>query len=288
MFDIPDQSTEFVDFWNEILAEKFIAWRHILVDGLAHHSATVLPSLEVHEGDRIVDVACGFGDTAIALAQRAGSTGSVLGIDCCQAFLDLAEADAAATGVDNVEFVAADAQDYEFLEDYDFCFSRFGAMYFANPVVGFKVMRSALKPGGRMTAIVWRDLEENPWLYVPKQIILDYLPEPGADARTCGPGPFSMTNESVVRRQLEIAGYRDIEFERVDAPILVGADAAEAVRFQLAIGPAGEVFREAGDEAADQLDDISVAMTQELARYRTDEGIVMDSSSWRISARNPG
>src|SRR5699024_7947210 len=209
-----------------------------------HHSATVLPALEVHEGDRIVDIACGFGDTAIALAQSTGPTGNVLGIDCCQAFLDLAEADAAAAGVDNVEFVAADAQSFEFLPEYDFCFTRFGAMYFANPVMGFKVMRSALKPGGRMTAIVWRDLEDNPWLYLSKQIILDYLPEPGADARTCGPGPFSMANEAVVRRQLEIAGYSDIEFERVDAPILIGRDAEEAVRFQLAIGPAGEVFRE--------------------------------------------
>jgi hypothetical protein len=73
----------------------------------------------------------------------------------------------------------------------------------------------------------------------------------------------------------------------VDAPIVVGLTADEAVGFQLALGPAGEVFREAGDEAERRRDEIEEAMRAELSRYVTDEGIVMDSSSWKITARNP-
>ncbi len=92
----------------------------------------------------------------------------------------------------------------------------------------------------------------------------------------------------MVTRQLEIAGYDIIKFERVDAPILVGETAEDSIGFRLALGPAGEVYREAGEEAERQHDVIDRALKREIGRYRTDEGIVMGSSSWVISARNPG
>jgi SAM-dependent methyltransferase len=286
--EAPEAGNEFVDFWNEILAPKFIKYRHILVDGLTHHSAKIFPSLEVGEGDKVVDVGCGFGDTAIQLAQRVGPSGSVLGVDCCNAFLEMGRADAEAAGVKNVTFVEGDAQSYAFEPVHDFCFARFGTQFFENPVVGLKNMRASLRPGGVMTMIVWRAIDDNPWLGLPKEIVLQYLPPPGDDARTCGPGPFSMANQEMVTKQLEIAGYTGIEFERVDAPLVVGRSPEDAIGFQIALGPAGEVYREAGEEAERRQDEIAAALTAELSRYETPEGIVMESSSWKISARNPG
>ena len=287
MLDTPDANTEFVDFWNEVLVPKFIKYRHILVGGLTHHSAKVFPSLEVAEGDRVLDVGCGFGDTAIQLAKTVAPSGSVVGIDCCNAFLEIARRDAAAAGVDNVEFIEGDAQFHPFEPAYDFCFSRFGTQFFENPVTGLKNMRRALKPGGTMTMIVWRVIADNPWFGVPKDIVLDYLPPPGEDARSCGPGPFSMASQEMVTKQLEIAGYTDLRFERVDAPLMVGTTPDDAVGFQLALGPAGEVVREAGEAATRRHDEIQAALESELARHVTDEGVVMGSSSWKITARNP-
>jgi ubiquinone/menaquinone biosynthesis C-methylase UbiE len=287
MFDSQEETTEFVDFWNEVLVPKFTKYRHVLVGGLTHHSAKIFPSLEVREGDRAVDVGCGFGDTAIELAQRVGPGGSVLGIDCCEAFLDIARGDAAAAGVDNVEFVNADVQFYPFEGDFDFCFSRFGTQFFENPVAGLKSMRRSLKPGGTMTMIVWRGIEDNPWLGMAKDIVLRFLPPPGEDGRSCGPGPFSMASESLVTKQLEIAGYTGLKFERVDAPLMVGNSPDDAVGFQLALGPAGEVFREAGEEAEKQRSEITAALLSELSQYETGEGVVLPSSSWVITARNP-
>ncbi len=286
--EAPEAGNEFVDFWNEILAPKFIKYRHILVGGLTHHSAKVFPSLEVGEGDTVVDVGCGFGDTAIQLAQRVGPSGSVLGIDCCNTFLEMGRADAEAAEVTNVTFVEGDAQSYAFEPVHDFCFARFGTQFFENPVVGLKNMRTSLKAGGVMTMIVWRTIDDNPWLGLPKEIVLQYLPPPGEDARTCGPGPFSMANQEMVTKQLEIAGYTGIEFERVDAPLVVGRSPEDAIGFQIALGPAGEVYREAGEEAERRRDEITAALTAGLSRYETPEGIVMDSSSWKITARNPG
>ena len=285
--EAPADSTEFVDFWNEILFPKFTKYRHILVDGLTHHSAKIFPSLEVGKGDRVVDVGCGFGDTVIQFAQRVGPFGSVLGIDCCDGFLEFGREDAKAAGVGNVTFVEGDVQTYPFEPVHDFCFSRFGTQFFENPVAGLRNMRTSLKPGGVMTMIVWRAIDDNPWLGLPKEIVRRYLPPPGEDAKTCGPGPFSMADRDMVTKQLEVSGYTDIEFERVDAPLLVGRTPEDAVGFQIALGPAGEVYREAGDEAERRHDEIDAALKAELSKYETPEGIAMDSSSWKISARNP-
>jgi ubiquinone/menaquinone biosynthesis C-methylase UbiE len=284
----PAENTEFADFWNDVLVPKFIKYKHVLVGGLTHHSEKIFPSLNVKEGDRVVDVGCGFGDTAVLFARRVSPTGSVLAIDCCDGFLEFGRRDAKAAGVDDlIEFVEADAQSYPFEGDADFCFSRFGTQFFENPVAGLRSMRSSLKPGGEMVMIVWRTIDDNPWLGVPKQIVLQHLPPPGEDARTCGPGPFSMADQEMVSNQLEIAGYVDFQFERIDAPLVVGDTPDDAVGFQLALGPAGEVYREAGEEAERKHSDIEQAMKSALSKYETAEGIVMDSSSWKISARNP-
>ncbi len=280
-------SNEFVDFWNDILVPKFTKYRHILVGGLAHHSEKIFPTLEIAEGGRAVDMGCGFGDTAIQIAERVGPEGSVLGIDCCEAFLEFGRADAKAAGVTNVTFVQGDVQNYPFEPVHDFCFSRFGTQFFENPVAGLRSMRTSLKPGGIMTMIVWRTVDDNPWLGMPKQVILEHLPPPGEDARSCGPGPFSMADQEMVTKQLEIAGYDDIRFERVDAPLMVGNSLDDAVDFQLAIGPAGEVYREAGEEAQAKHDEIIAALKSELGKHETDKGVVMESSSWKIRARNP-
>lgn len=282
------ESTEYVDFWNDILVPKFVRWKHIIVDGLSHHSAVVFPRLEVPLGCRVVDVGCGFGDTAIELAKRVGPEGDVLGIDCCGAFLDFGRKDAAAQGLGNVRFLEADVQTYPFAGDFDLCFSRFGTQFFENPVVALKNMRRSLRPGGRMVMIVWRSLADNEAFRLPKEVVARFLPPPGEDARTCGPGPFSMADSDVVRKQLDIAGYVDVGFERIDALLRAGETAEEAVAFQMDLGPAGEMVRAAGDLAERRRPEIEAALTEELARHRTAEGIMLDTSSWMVSARNPG
>lgn len=288
------EDTEFVRFWNEVLAPKFTRFRHVLVGGLSYHSEAVFPKLPVKAGDRVLDVGCGWGDTAMKLARIVGSEGEVVGIDCCDAFLadaqaDLAKTDLAKTDLTNVTFMRGDAEVALPEGEFDFVFSRFGTMFFANPVAGLRNMRRALHPGGRMVHIVWREPADNPWLSMAKDIVLQYLPAPGEDARTCGPGPFSMADEATVRLMMESAGYTDIAFERVDAPVRVGDNVQDAISFQLAIGPAGEVFREAGDLAEQKRPEIEAALTEAIERQVRDaDGIVMDSSSWVISARNPG
>jgi SAM-dependent methyltransferase len=241
----------------------------------------------VHPGDKVVDAGCGFGDTAIQLARLVGPTGSVLAIDCCDGFLQYGRQDAKAGGIETITFLEADVQTYPFKPIHDFCFSRFGTQFFENPVAGLRNMRASLKPGGTMTMIVWRGIGDNPWLGSAKQVVLEYLPPPGGNAQTCGPGPFSMADPGVVTKQLEIAGYNDVRFEQIDAQVFVGKDVDDAVAFQLAIGPAGEVYREAGKLGEQRHDEIAQALKTELTKYQRPNGVIMDSSSWKVTAKNP-
>ncbi|GMG83775.1 class I SAM-dependent methyltransferase [Paralimibaculum aggregatum] len=280
------EQTEFVRFWNEILVPKFVTYKHVLVGGLSRHSDAILPGLDVVPGMRVLDAGCGFGDTACWLAEQVGPSGEVVGIDCCDGFLDYGRREAAARGLGNIVFAEADVESHPFEGDFDMVFSRFGTMFFSNPVAALRNMRRALKPGGKLTHIVWRNRADNPWLSAARDVVLRHLPPPGEDAQTCGPGPFSMADQETVTGQMHAAGYSEIVFERVDAMVRMGDDIEDAIGFQIALGPAGEVYREAGDLALAKEAEIKADLAALLRPHVTSDGIWMGSSSWVISARN--
>lgn len=283
----PAPNDAYTTFWNDVLVPKFERFRNIMMIGMSLHSAVPLGRLALAPGARAVDVGCGWGDTALDLARKVGPDGEVLALDCCDAFLAKGRADAKAAGLDNVRFVVADVETYPFAPGFDFAFSRFGTMFFANPVAAMRNVRRALKPGGTFMFIAWRTIDENPFLGMPKEVVARYLPPPGENAQTCGPGPFSMANPDTVAAQLRAAGFEMLGHERVDGEVMVGADLAQAVAFQLALGPAGEIVREAGPIAEKRREEIDAALRAALAPYARDDGIRMMSSSWTYTARNP-
>jgi SAM-dependent methyltransferase len=190
-----------------------------------------------------------------------------------------------------VRFELGDAQVHPLpAAHFDLVYSRFGVMFFESAVRALRNAHGALRPGGRLCLVVWRSLSDNPAWNLGKQVVRQFLPEPEALAATCGPGPFSMAHAETTRAMLGAAGFGDVErFERIDADICVGRDLAEAVDYQLLVGPSGELVREAGELGQRRLLEIRRALHAALAPHvRADGGVYLPSSTWAIVARKAG
>ena len=145
MAEAASPNAEAIGVWNEILAPKFTRFRRVMVDGFSVHSRRALELHPVHPGERVLDVGCGFGETTIELAR---ATGSALGIDCCEPFLEVGRTDAARAGVGGAAFQNADGQTAAFERPFDVCFARFGTMFFTNPAAAMANLRRAMHPPG--------------------------------------------------------------------------------------------------------------------------------------------
>lgn len=279
---------DFISCWNEILVPKWHRFRHLLSGNGAIHSAIAYPRFEFRVGEKVLDIGCGYGETCLEIARQVGATGEVVGLDCTEAFLEVARQECAHSGLNNVRFVLGDAQTSPLEpEYYDAVFSRFGVMFFESVVMALRNARKALKPGGRVCLIVWRGLADNPCWGLAKEVALKYLPPPGDQAKTCGPGPFSMADEETDRAILKAAGFVDVVFfRRIDADICIGTSLEEAIDYQILVGPSGEIVREAGEEGQRKLPEIRAELRALMAAHQHDDGrVYLPSSTWAIMAR---
>ncbi len=279
-----------IEAWNTVLFEKFCRFKHLLIDGLAPHSNEALARHPPRPGARVLDVGCGFGDSTRLIARQVLPGGAAVGVDCASNFIDAATQEAVQAGVGNASFLVADVQGDDLRGPYDAAFSRFGTMFFTLPGAAMRNIRKALKPGAGLTMIVWRRREENPWLHDAELCVKEIVPvvsHEDTDQVHCGPGPFSMAGPDMVSTMLRGVGYERITFERFDADICIGCDIAEAVEFAMALGPAGEIIRLAGDEGVRLKPEVIVALRKTLSRYVRADGVWAPSSTWFVSARNP-
>ena len=276
--------------WNTVLFDKFCRFKHLLIDGLAAHSNEALARHDYPEGARVLDVGCGFGDSTRLIARRVGPRGEAVGVDCAENFIKAAAQDSGQAGLHNTSFFVADVQTDDLRGPYDFAFSRFGTMFFMMPGAAMRNVRRALEPGAEFTMIVWRRREENPWLHDAELRVRELVPvvsHEDTDQVHCGPGPFSMAGPDMVSSMLRSAGYDCIGFERFDAHICIGKDVTESIEFAMALGPAGEIIRLAGEEGERRKPEIVEALRETLAPYARDDGVWAPSSTWFVTARNP-
>ncbi len=276
--------------WNTVLFDKFCRFKHLLTDGLSAHSDEALARCSYPFGARVLDIGCGFGDSAQRIAKSVGPRGEVVGVDCAGNFIKAAAQEASQAGMDNASFFEADVQTDDLRGPYDFAFSRFGTMFFMMPGAAMRNIRKGLKRGAGLTMVVWRRREDNPWLYDAELCVRSIVPvvsHEETDQVHCGPGPFSMAGADMVSSLLRGAGYDRIAFERFDADICIGRDLADAIEFAMALGPAGEIIRLAGEEGEKRKPEVVAALRDTFAPYARDDGVWAPSSTWFVTARNP-
>lgn len=279
-----------VEAWNTVLFDKFVRFKHLLIDGLSGHSNELLARPLFRPGDHVLDIGCGFGDCTRIIAQQVGPGGKAIGVDCAENFVHASERDAAAAGVRNATFFRADVQGDDLRGPYDHAFARFGTMFFNLPGAAMRNIRESLKPGGTLSQIVWRRREDNPWVHEAELRVREMVPvtsHENTDQVHCGPGPFSMAGPDMVSAMMKATGFSGVTFERFDTDICIGRNLAEAVEFAMALGPAGEIMRLAGAEGERLKPRVSEALHETLSVHARADGVWAPSSTWFITARNP-
>ncbi|OPH83157.1 class I SAM-dependent methyltransferase [Nitrobacter vulgaris] len=272
-----------IAYWNGPGGQRWADRQRMQDELLQPVSTFLLDRAKAMPGERIIDVGCGCGATTRAFAERVGASGYVLGIDISAPMLERAKQIAPKNA--SVEFLLADATVYPFEPArFDLVASRFGVMFFDEPVVSFANLRQALRPGGRLAFICWREPRLNPWLMVPLQAVYNHVPKLPEVAPE-DPGPFAFASEARVHRILGAAGFSDVAMEAYDLTldISVGGGIEAAVKSALQLGPASRAIE---GQPVEVIAAAANSVREVLAPFASEKTVVLPASIWIVTARN--
>jgi ubiquinone/menaquinone biosynthesis C-methylase UbiE len=277
-----DQNADQIAYWNGAGGQRW-AERQPVQDILLQPVADILiDRAKIKAGERILDVGCGSGSTSFAFAKAVGPSGHVTGVDISAPMLARAR-EVTPRGAP-VEFILADATVHPFASDsFDLLASRFGVMFFADPMLSFANMRRAMRRSGRLAFACWREARENPFFMVPLQAVYKHvpkLPQVGPE----DPGPFAFASEERVTRILKAAGFSGIAMEPVKLAldVAVGRGLDAAVQGGLQIGPAARAL---ADQPPDVVAAAAKSVRDALAPYVKGETVPLDGSIWIVTAK---
>ncbi|WP_428514608.1 class I SAM-dependent methyltransferase [Roseovarius sp.] len=264
-------NTEQAEHWSGKAGEVWVR-EQAMFDGLmAPVLELLLDRAGLQAGDRVVDIGCGTGAGLIAEAKIVGEAGHVTGLDVSAPMLDLARQRLDAEGVANATCVLADAQVHPFGDmAADHLVSRFGVMFFADPVAAFANMRGALKPDGRMTFVCWAGMDGNPWFRVPAEAAKAVVgAPPPQDPRA--PGPMAFSDADYVRGILESAGFDGIGLTTEEITLTPIGDLEQNATFASREGPAGRIVKDMGG-GREEYAAVAQRLREALKEFETPDG----------------
>lgn len=273
-----------IQYWNEEAGPKWVQLEDRLDAQIGPIGDAMLDLAAPSPGERVIDVGCGCGATTLSIAERISPGGLVTGVDISLPMLARCRERAKSAGLSNLEFVNGDAQVYEFSPTQaDLVTSRFGIMFFEDPVAAFRNLRGALKASGRLAFACWQPLGANPWMSVPLMAAAPLLPQLPPPPDPEAPGPFAFGDADRVRRILGEAGFSKIELKAHETSLLVGGSASfdESIDFVLRMGPTARLLADASSDLQARIRD---AVSGALEPFQTESGVSMDGASWLVSA----
>jgi len=273
-----------IEFWNSAATRAWADQYARMDRAVAALTKELLDLAAPGPGERILDIGCGPGTTVLELAKRVGPGGHVLGADVSEPSVARARERIAAAGLRHAEVIVADASVHPFSPDsFELTFSRFGIMFFSDPVAAFENVRRAMKPGGRLTLAVFRPASAKLWPNAPLEAVrhlLPPIPTPGPEE----PGPFSWADPARVHRILDGAGFSEVSLTPLDPVIQLAGPAgeAEAVDFVMAMGP---LMRVLPGLSATEREDIRATLEVYFKAHATSQGVVLPAEIWVVRAR---
>ncbi|NOX49046.1 MAG: methyltransferase domain-containing protein [Gammaproteobacteria bacterium] len=268
-----------VEYWNGAAGDVWVTAQVQLDSSLAPLSELAIEAANIVEGERVIDVGCGCGSTAIAMAQRGAR---VWGIDVSAPML--AKAKERASGLSNVTFSETDAATQHYSADHQLIFSRFGVMFFADPVAAFVNLRQGLTDEGRLLFVCWQAAIKNDWIMVAGRAVQPFLSVSDASDAIDpnAPGPFAFADSDRIHSILNQSGYADIDITSVTPNLTMGQDLDEAMRLQAQIGPVARVIAELQE---DKKGEAIAAARMALGEHQSSTGINLGAAAWIVSAR---
>jgi SAM-dependent methyltransferase len=249
-------------------------------DELRLHNEVLRPAYGVQPHDHVLDIGCGSGQTTCEAARMA-QRGSAFGVDISASAIARARELAQAQGIRNVTFGCADAQVHRFPQvRFDLAISRFGTMFFADPVAAFANVGRALRPAGRLVMMVWQAHDRNEWEVAIRQSLA--VPGGSAAVASAGPDPFSLADPQAVTGILESAGFADVAFTDVHEPVYYGPDVAAALDWVRGFRCTSDVLSRLDPAAAARALE---RLREMLAAHLSGDGVWFDSRAWIVSAR---
>jgi SAM-dependent methyltransferase len=240
------------------------------------HNELFRNAARVGSGDRVLDIGCGTGQSTREAA-RAAVAGSALGVDTSAPMLERARQLSDDEGLANITFQQADAQVHPFPPTrFDLCISRFGTMFFADPVAAFTNIGSALRPAARLVLLVWQQRDRNEWATTIRQTLT------GAAVTPRGPDPFSLADPTVTEGILAAAGFAEVSFTDVHEPVYYGPDSATALDAVLRLLKYDDLLADLDAAAAEQA---RTRLRTTIDAHDTDGGVYFDSRAWIVTAR---
>ena len=276
-------NADMIEYWNDHAGPSWVKFHKKLDGQIGGIGKTAIDRAGIKAGQHVLDIGCGCGDSSLELARRVGPEGAVRGIDISAPMLALAEQRAALVPALKLEFRQLDAQTADFSSaPFAHVFSRFGVMFFDDPVSAFGNIRKALAADGRLTFICWRPLEENPWMGVPLGVAYQFVAPPEASPPGA-PGPFQLEDEARTKQILSDAGYADISLETLHEPFYLSGPgtAADAAAHATKMGPVARVLTDADEDTVKR---VEAALIETLTPYYDGTGVRMDSGCWIVSA----
>lgn len=270
------------EYWNADAGRTWAALQARLDRSLSPVTAALLSHAAPQPGEAVLDIGCGSGETTLALAV---ATGDAHGVDISRPLLAVAEARADALE-SLATFEEADAATLPGDGDYDLITSRFGVMFFDDPVAAFANIRGHAADGGRLRFVCWRSPKENGWTMAPMQALAPLMP-PSEPQDPHAPGPFALADPDRLAAILDEAGWKDVDLARFDFEMLLGEDDEQgsaldnAVDFSLRVGPAARLVREQGEAVSEAA---ANALRAAYAPFVADGRVALPGSVWLVSA----
>jgi SAM-dependent methyltransferase len=237
--------------WNAGSGHAWVDLQALLDGVFAPFERLLVQEVSAASARRVLDVGCGAGATTVAVARALGAKGRCTGIDISEPLIAAARARVERERATSADFVCADAQAHAFAPaSFDMFISRFGVMFFAEPVAAFANLRRAAKDGAVLRFVTWRSADDNPFMTTAERAASELLPDVPARVPDA-PGQFGLADPRRFRRVLEESGWTEVEIRAVDVPC--SFPSSELVRYFTRLGPLARIFEAADAHIRDRI-----------------------------------